>query len=208
MTYSKKDLIKIVKIQAIVRGFLQRKRILIPSGKYQTKNWRKKQKWYKGGKCTECEKHQLNIIESITDQKIFKTYARINIDNYKLIEIRNPMTKSDGFEYTENFDGYFLLRNKINVFINLKFICDQGGAQTRSLREVYHFIKAQYMFLRKNTGKHVFINILDGDCSHKYMDKFRHLEQIHKKYARYCFVGDMRQFQDFYIYDLSMRSSK
>ena len=45
-------------------------------------------------------------------------------------------------EWSENFDGKIINRSNIFYF-NLKFVCDCGGSQTRTLREVYHFIKYQ-----------------------------------------------------------------
>ena len=53
------------KIQKVVRSFMIRKRILIPGSEIQTKNWRKNQNWYKGGKHNECELYQRNLIEKI-----------------------------------------------------------------------------------------------------------------------------------------------
>jgi len=58
----------------------------------------------------------------------------------------------------------------------LKFICDNGGAQIRTLREVYHFIKYQLKYLIKfNTNNIYFINILDGDICYNNMNKFNFL---------------------------------
>ena len=110
----------------------------IVSSKTQTKQWRIQQNWYKNGKSNECELYQKRIIEEITDCNI---------------------------EYTENFDGYVEINNK-KIYLNLKFICGFGGSQTRSLRETYHFIKAQYkVFENKN---HIYVaNILDGDECYK-----------------------------------------
>ncbi len=36
----------------------------------------------------------------------------------------------------KNFDGKIIKNNNIYYF-NLKFICDTGGSQTRTLREIY-----------------------------------------------------------------------
>ena len=48
-----------------------------------------------------------------------------------------------------NFDAIAKKDNSIFYF-NLKFICGAGGAQTRSLREVYHFIRCQISHIQKN----------------------------------------------------------
>jgi hypothetical protein len=49
------------------------------------------------------------------------------------------MLNDDGYEYSENFDG-LILKNNNKFYFNLKFVCGNGGAQTRTLREIYHFI--------------------------------------------------------------------
>lgn len=105
--------------------------------------------------------------------------------------------RNDGFEWTEDFDGIMSV-NKYKFFFNLKFITDQGGAQTRSLRECYHFIKSQYehIIIHKPVS-YFFINILDGDTCHKHIDKFEFLKknEKYKDIKNYIFVGDMYMFQ-------------
>jgi hypothetical protein len=57
------------------------------------------------------------------------------------------------------------------------------------------FIKAQ---LSLNAGKRKFINILDGDCSHKHMPKFKYLLDKYSDNSGSCnvFCGDMAEFVD------------
>ena len=188
-----------IRIQSIVRMHLINKLILIPSSKYQTKNWRKLQQWYSTGKSNECEKYQIQLIEQISHQRLAKTPIRINMLDNKFVNIRNPLQHINGFEYTENFDGIQKI-NDCTLYYNLKFVCDIGGAQTRSLREVYHFIKAQRTIVLNSTKKY-FINILDGDTSHKHMDKYLNLfTDIPTDIKKYLFIGDMAQFQKFWLY--------
>ena len=59
-----------------------------------------------------------------------------------MVEKTRPMKEEDGYEYSEDFDGS-ITSNDTKWLFNLKMICDNGGAQTRSLREVYHFIATQ-----------------------------------------------------------------
>ena len=208
-----------VMIQKWVRRFLVKIKVLIPASYYQTKNWRKNQKWYKNGKSNECEIYQRKLIEKITDSKCAKTKFRLHIENNELIEKANPLASEDGFDYTEDFDG-LQERNNTKYFYNLKFVCDRGGAQTRTLREVYHFIKAQLEYLLKyyDTNDKVssdtksetkkesddkelyFVNILDGDESYKNSDKFKYLIKK-SKYASVkdkIFIGDMKEFQEWF----------
>ena len=84
------------------------------------------------------------------------------------------MKNNDGYEWSENFDGLLLINNK-KYYFNLKFVCGNGGSQTRTLREVNHFIKYQLEYLIKynNINNNIyFINILDGDASYNNMNKF------------------------------------
>lgn len=185
------DIKKIIDIQRIVRGFIQRKSLLIPSSKYQTKIWRKNQKWYLNGKKNECENYQIEMIEKIIRCKIKKTYLRINIRENILIDLKHPLKYKNGFDFTENFDGIININDKILLF-NLKFVCDNGGAQTRTLREVYHFIESQY----KLKSDYIFINILDGDTSYKHKNKFTNLNLYYKN--KNVFVGDLNEFQNYF----------
>ena len=63
-----------------------------------------------------------------------------------------------------------------DFYFNLKIICNSGGAQTRYMRNVYHFMNNQldhlskYEYLNK---KIYFINILDGN------ECYKHLSLIH-----------------------------
>lgn len=169
----------------------------IDEAQYQTKEWRKNAIWYKNGKYNECEKYQINIIEKLLKLKLNKTYRRINTETSEIIENKNPVKNHDGYEWTENFDGIVEKNDKIYYF-NLKFVCDKGGSQTRTLREVYYFIKYQLEHLIKfNTKNIYFINILDGDTSYNNMNKFNYLKnkEIYKKVKKYIFIGDLHAFQ-------------
>ena len=109
------------------------------------------------------------------------------------------MKHQDGFEWTEDFDGYI---DEYKMYINLKMVCSSGGAQTRSLREVYHFINAQLNYLKNNINKTkiFFINILDGDESHRNMSKFEYLISK-KKYLtikKNIYVGNMKNFHHWF----------
>lgn len=171
----------------------------IVCSKNQTKEWRKNQKWYNGGKSNECEIYQKHLIEFITQQPCIKSLKRINIETLEIKDNLRPLKSMNGFEWTENFDGY---QNKpFHLFYNLKMICNAGGAQTRSLREVYHFVKTQLdSLLKTGTTDVYFVNILDGNESFKHQDKFVYLKK-NKKYdtvAKYVFIGDMLEFNQWY----------
>ncbi len=171
---------------------------IIPSN-LQTKDWRKNQIWYKGGKHNECEIYQRGLIEKIINKKVNKTNDRIYMKDRKIISKTEPMKDLDGFEWTEDFDGLVEINNK-KIYFNLKFVCEAGGAQTRTIREVYHFINKMLehlVFYKTNT---YFINILDGDICNKSMDKFNYL--LHKKKYKdvknNVFIGDLYQFNKFW----------
>jgi len=78
-------------------------------------------------------------------------------------------------------------------------VCDKGGVQTRSLREVYSFIEAQLNHLLLDIPKKpFFVNILDGDTSFSCIDKFNYLLSLdeYKDVKKYVFVGDMDTFRE------------
>ena len=107
------------------------------------------------------------------------------------------MKDIDGFDWTEDFDGYQEINN-LKLYMNLKMICDKGGSQTRTLREVYHFVKTQleYLLLHPEIKDTYFMNILDGDESFRNMEKFKYLLSK-EKYALvkyYIFFGNMEEF--------------
>ena len=189
-------------IQKIFRGFLCRKRQLIPNSNYQTKTWRKTRKWYLNGKHNECELYQRELIELITKQKCNKTDMRINTETNTLQNPKNPIKLDNGFELTETFDGLQTVKTNIKLMYNLKFVCSDGGSQTRSLREVYHFITAQANFLSEHKKEHLFfVNILDGDTCFSTMGKFIYLisKPIYKDIKKNIFIGSLHEFQNWFI---------
>ena len=169
----------------------------IIAANFQTKVWRKIQEWYRGGKHNECEKYQKNKLSIMLNIELLKTNDRINMRTKEIVNIAQPNKYENGFDYTENFDG-IINKNDSTYYLNLKFVCDKGGVQTRTLREVYHFIEAQLIYLSThNTTNIYFINILDVDTSYNHMDKFNYLinnkEYIHIK--KYVFIGSLYEFQ-------------
>jgi hypothetical protein len=182
----------------------------ITSSKYQTKEWRKSQSWFKTGRSNECEKYQEKILRlylSKYNLNISKKEAnkyRMNLFDNNLIYISefkkniNISWNDLSFEFSENFD--FILEEKNNIILfNLKFICENGGFQIRSLKEVYHFINSQYNFIcnhNKQIEKTIyFVNILDGEFCSQNMNKFRFLQTKYIKYLNYSnvFVGDLKE---------------
>lgn len=183
-----------------IQRFIKSKLYIFISSKLQTKDWRKQQYWYNTGKKNECEKYQKKSIEFIFNIKLQNTNERLSISDYKLVNIRNILNLDYAFDLTENFDGKLSIGESVYYF-NLKFVCDKGGAQTRSLREVYHFIKAQLEFLNHNQNQNIyFINILDGDTAFNNINKFRFLieKSEYKEYTTYLFCGDSLQFKDWF----------
>jgi hypothetical protein len=171
---------------------------LIPSHK-QTKNWRQQQTWYKNGKRNECETYQLNQLKLITGLDINRSNKRIHKLKECIVYENSPFNKKDGFEYTENFDGECMIESQTILF-NLKFVCGSGGAQTRTLKQVYDFIKSQQYVIDKDI---IIINILDGDESYRHCEKFEYLKTILmcKKYLRYSnlFIGSLHEFRQWWI---------
>lgn len=176
----------------------------------QTSTWRREQEWFQGGKKNECEKYQKTVIKDITDNDIENTRERLHIDDL-YIGIKNS-AKTDCFVWSENFDGKQVYNNHKNdyrndcFYYNLKMICENGGFQKRTLKDIYYFIRTQLFFLKKESLRYekdhniYMINILDG----KYCDDYKQCfeELINRKEFRsikkYFFFGDMYNFRFWY----------
>ena len=171
----------------------------ITPSKDQTKEWRIKQPWYNGGKSNECEIYQRNKVSKIVGNEIEKTRHRFNKETNTFEHMPHPNKEIDGFEYTEDMDGVFIKHNR-TYYANFKMVCDKGGAQTRTLREVYDFITAQLNWLLENKEKAIeFINILDGNESCRNRDKFDYLitKEKYKSIKDKVFIGDLYEFERF-----------
>ena len=157
--------------------------------KNQDKNWRKQQEWYINGKKNECEIYQKKLIVGITGSNLEHTNDRIDMELCCIKEEAHPNKNENGFEITENFDGKQTF-GEIILYFNLKFVCDSGGSQTRTLRETYLFIKTQILITSQNV---YFVNILDGDGSYKFKKQFDYL--LSKSRNDKIFIGDTSEFQ-------------
>lgn len=176
-------------------AYLKYKTRLITSSRFQNKQWRQKQLWYINGKSNECEKYQIKLLENnIIKKQLSKTNERFN---YRQIEIqinKFPLKNNNGFDFTEDFDRTLIYNNN-TLYFNLKFICDNGGTQTRSLREVYKFIEIQIQYNQKYNNNNIyFINILDGDTCNKHISKFTYLLNEYNYINNNIFYGDMYKF--------------
>lgn len=108
-----------------------------------------------------------------------------------------PMKGEDGFDWTEDF---VMQGGGLEYYFNLKMVC---GAQTRTLREVYHFIKSQLKHLLIYPESHSvnFVNILDGDASHRVAPKFKYLieQDRYIQIKNRVYIGDLHGFQEWVL---------
>jgi len=142
------------------------------------------------------ELYQRKIIFDYTKIECSKTNMRINLRTYELKNLSRPNTSIDGFDYSEDFDG-FQTKNAKEIYLNLKCIVGAGGAQTRSLREVYWFIKGQLMVLKNYQRDNLyFANILDGDEASSVMNKYQYLLNLSEfnDVRNRIYVGDLRDY--------------
>jgi hypothetical protein len=127
-----------------------------------------------------------------------KTNIRINLRTNTLKDIAHPNTQSDGFDYSEDFDGVQTVKDK-KVYVNLKCIVGKGGVQTRSLREVYWFVEGQLHTLQ-TTPNIFFANILDGDEAHAVMSKFTYILSLPQfaPVKNKVYIGDLKGYFDWF----------
>jgi hypothetical protein len=158
----------------------------------------------KGAGTSNPENYQRQTISTLTKIPCLKTNIRINLRNNTLKEICYPNKYSDGFDYSENFDGIQIISNPTTtktIYINLKCVVGSGGSQTRSLREVYWFIEGQLNVLlnqsrSRSTNTIYFANILDGDQAFSVFDKFNYLLDLpaYSSIKEFIYVGDLKNY--------------
>lgn len=140
------------------------------------------------------EKYQRELTERFTGIKCRSTHTRINLRTHTLEEVINPNIKSNGFDYSEDFDGLQTIYEK-RIWVNFKCIVGKGGAQTRSLREVYWFVEGQLDVLNNVKENVYFANILDGDEAASCFPKFQYLMSLHStEKTNRIYVGDLKGY--------------
>lgn len=160
-----------------------------------------------GAGSREMEIYQRKMVEEGTGAPCVKTNMRINLRTSSLIEIAHPNTRQDGFDYSEDFDGKQVFDTMVG-FLNFKSIASSGGAQTRSLREVYWFVEGQLNVLKTGMTNVYFANILDGDEPANHMDKFKNLLGLpeFESVRHSVYVGDLYGYFDWLNALLVMKS--
>ena len=145
------------------------------------------------------ENFQRSKIVEGTGTECGKSNMRINLRKNTLNEISHPNKKNNGFDYTEDFDGVQTVNNK-KIYINLKCIVGKGGAQTRSLREVYWFIEGQLNVLKNTNDDVYFVNILDGDEAHSCMSKFEYIFELPEfsSVKKNIYIGDLKGYFEWF----------
>lgn len=123
-------------------------------------------------------------------------HMRIHFRTSTMVAMVHPNLQDNGFDYSEDFDGVQSIDKDTIIYLNLKCIVGKGGAQTRSLREIYWFIQGQLKVLQHQINNVYFANIIDGDEAHYNMSKFHHLLSLPEfKNIRYkVYVGDLRGY--------------
>lgn len=115
------------------------------------------------------------------------TSVRSNLETGEFIHSRRITHLPDFEVWTEDFDGY-----AEGIYFSLKMITCAGGAQTRSIREVAHHIKACVKHLENFDSSIKFAFILDGKELSKYLTRFR--EKIPLKFKSNFFIGPLKEF--------------
>lgn len=152
-----------------------------------------------GANSKQCEHFQRRKIIQGTGLACPSTSARINLRTSQLIDyLPHPNKKTDGFDYSEDFDGVQCWNGK-RIYINMKCIADTGGHQIRSLREVYWFVQGQLKVLQ-NEPHLYFANILDGDIAHASFPKFEYTASLpeYENVRHRLYIGDLKGYFDWF----------
>jgi len=115
------------------------------------------------------------------------TAVRCNLFTGEFIKSRRITHRDDFEEWTEDFDGY-----ADGIYFSLKMITCAGGAQTRSIREVAHHIKACVRHLENYDSSVKFAFILDGGELAKYLERFK--RKIPQEFQKNFYIGPLKDF--------------
>jgi hypothetical protein len=148
-----------------------------------------------GSDSMKLENYQRYHIVNGTGAGCTRTNMRIDLRDGTLVNMTR-LPKKEKFEYTENFDGIQLLNGK-TIYINMKFVSGEGGAQTRTIQNVYSFVKGQLASLLKGNDVY-FANVLDGDKADKSMVCFEYLlsQKEFSSITNRVYVGDLKSYID------------
>jgi len=138
----------------------------------------------------EPENFQRKAVEDGTGFECPKSgHMRINSETGEIAKNAQPYSGPNAnYDWTEDFDGLQTFGGKCHVFYNFKSIVEGGGSQTRSLRCVYDFVKAQQNV--RNVDKNTFfVNILDGEVCAKNLHMFKRFEN-----DDHIYVGDLYDY--------------
>jgi len=122
------------------------------------------------------------------------------METNEIMEERYPMIRENAFYWTEDFDGKQVYTDK-NLYYNFKMCIGNGGAQTRTLREVSHFIEYQLIYnLEHIHNIKYFANILDGDVCYKFNSKLLYIlnKEKYKYVKNFVYIGDTYGFIDWF----------
>jgi hypothetical protein len=166
------------------------------------------------------EKYQRSIVEEGTGLPCPKTTVRIDLRNGTLKEFTSPPAQKKkqvgidpstgpskeylgkfekakhGFFYSEDFDGRQII-NGNEVLVNFKSCAGEGGSQTRTLREVFWFVKGQLEVLTTVKESTVyFANILDSKECHAAIPQYLQLadQPIYAHVRNRIYIGDLKGY--------------
>ena len=143
-----------------------------------------------GCQSMKAENFQRKAIEDGTGFECPKSgHMRINSETGEIAKNVHPYSGANAsYDWTEDFDGLQTFGDKCRVFYNFKSIVEEGGSQTRSLKCVYDFVKAQQNV--RNVDKNTFfVNILDGEVCAKKLHMFKRFEN-----DDHIYVGDLHDY--------------
>lgn len=155
----------------------------------------------KGSQDENCQKQ---ILKDCFNIELLKLKGiRVNESDGEIKILKSYMQQDDPSAWTEDFDGVYKIDKTDDCYVfSLKMIPEQGGAQGRSIKLVYHHLKCcvksiqnnksffVYDNIRTNIVKYVFI--LDGEYIHSHLERLNKL--IPNEYKSYFYVGPSKNF--------------
>ena len=137
-----------------------------------------------------------------------KTDVRINIISYDIMKCPKKMSdRLDFSDWTEDFDLIGYDEDNEKIYHNLKFICETGGSQNRSLKLLTNMIYYTAKNIEKfGADKKKFVFITDGKFLMDFADPIEghdvsrlhyQIDRVNPKYRKYFFIGSTKRYVEY-----------
>lgn len=152
-----------------------------------------------------CEKWQIEKLRAVGVPSVAGTNVRVNSITFEIETVATGLfDRLDFADWSEDFDLIMKVNDATTLYFNLKFICESGGSQNRSIKPLANMIYYLAKHIEKKQCRDKkFIFIMDGEYLTKFIvanetngvSQFHYqIDRVDPTYKKYFFIGSTKQF--------------